>query len=209
MKRNEKNLVLVFAFLAAVVLIVRVIPLLFDYYRSGQDEIALLNERLDRYRTLLVETQQWQDREQLKKAEITDLQSWAFVGTDPNLVSSSVQRTLRQAVESSGVELREIGVARYSYVGDWLMVEQDANFSLSQSAMLPFLTNVKNVRPRLQIAAFSITRNRRQFTGSLTVVGFARIKGQQTSDAQPAAKAMPPAMPTFGVSVPATGDEGL
>jgi Type II secretion system (T2SS), protein M subtype b len=179
MKRSEKQLVAILGVLFALVLVVRVVPLLFDYYRQGREDIALLQERVERYRTLIVETSQWQEREQLKTAEVTDLQNWVFAGTDANLVSSSVQRSLRQLVASTGVELRETGVARYSYVGDWLMVEQDMDFALDQEAILPFLQALQAARPRLQIAAFSINRNRRQYTGELTVVGFSRTEKQE------------------------------
>lgn len=174
MKRSEKNLVILAGALLALVLVVRVIPLLFDYYRQSREDIALLQERVDRYRTLIVETSQWQEREQLKQAEVTDLESWVFPGTDPNLVSSSMQRALRQLVAGSGAELRETGVARYSYVDEWLMVEQDMDFALTQEAILPFLRALQASRPHLHISAFSINRARRQYTGKLTVVGFSR-----------------------------------
>lgn len=193
MKRNEKNLLIAAGVLFVLVLIVRVVPMLVDYYQQGREEIALLNERLERFRTLIVETSQWQEREALKRAEITDLQSWVFEGTDPNLVSSSVQRMMRQIVQSTGVELRQVDVARYRYSGDWLVVEQDMDFTISQQAVLPFLNALQNSRPRLQLSAFSINHNRRQYTGSLTVVGFSR-----TRQPQPVAAPAP--------QIPATSD---
>ncbi len=192
MKRNEKQLVMVCAALAVLVLLVRVLPMALDYYRSGRDEIAMLKDRVERYRTLIVDTGQWQQREQLKNAEVTDMQTWIFPGSDPNLISSSIQRSLRQLMSESSVELREAGVARYSYVGKWLMVEQDMSFSLNQPAVLPFLRALDAARPRLQLSAISIARNRKQFTGSLTVVGFART-GKSEATAKPAAPAAPAA----------------
>jgi hypothetical protein len=177
MKRNEKNLLILAGVLFSLVLVVRVVPMLLDYYARQRDEVALLGERIERSRTLIVETSQWREREALKRAEITDLQSWIFEGTDPNLVSSSVQRMLRQVVQNTaGVELREIDVPRYSSIDDWLVVEQDMDFALTQEAILPFLNALQNSRPRLQIAAFNVSHNRRQFTGRLTVVGFSRAK---------------------------------
>lgn len=193
MKRSEKKLVILAGALFALVLVVRVVPMLVGYYQQQREEVALLQERLERYRTLIVETSQWQEREALKRAEITDLENWVFEGTDPNLVSSSVQRMARQVVQATGVELREIDVPRYRLVGDWLVVEQDMDFALSQEAILPFLNALQNSRPRLQIAAFSVNHNRRQFTGSMTVVGFSRQKRPE-----------PVAAPSF--PVPATAD---
>lgn len=174
MNRNEKNLLLVAGLLFALLLVVRVVPFVAGYYRQGREEIALLEERRSRLQALTAATREWQERARLKQAEVADLASWVFPGNDPNLVSSSVQRALRQVVEGSNVSLRETGVSRYSRVGQWLRVEQDADFSLGQEAMLPFLAALEAQRPRLQVAAFSLNRNRRQYTGSLTVVGFAR-----------------------------------
>jgi len=181
MKRNEKQLIMIAAALFALVLVVRVLPLLFDYYRQGRDDIALLQERAERLRTLIVETSEWQEREQLKQAEVTDLESWVFPGTDPNLISSSIQRSLRQLVADSGLELREIGVARYNRTGDWLLVEQDIKFALDQQQILGFLQSLQGARPRLHITEFSVDRNRRQYTGSLTVVGFGRTAATEAT----------------------------
>lgn len=182
MKSSEKRLVLIAGVLFALVLAVRVLPLLFDYYRQSREDIALLQERAERLRTLIVETSAWQEREQLKQAEVTDLESWVFPGTDPNLISSSIQRSLRQLVADSGLELREIGVARYNRTGKWLLVEQDIKFALDQQQILGFLQSLQGARPRLHITSFSVDRNRRQYTGSLTVVGFGRT---DASDAAP------------------------
>lgn len=195
MKRSERQLVIIAGVLFALVLVVRVLPLLYGYYRQSREDIALLEERADRLRTLIVETSEWQEREQLKRAEITDLESWVFPGTDPNLISSSLQRSVRQLMADHGLELRELGVARYNRVGKWLQVEQDIDFSLDQQEILPFLQTLQSARPRLHIAKFSISRNRRQFTGSLTVVGFGRTEANAAVTVAPAAPAQLLLMP--------------
>lgn len=183
MKRSEKRLLIVFGVMAALVFFVRLLPLALDYYQQGRDDIARLQKRAANYRSLIVDTAQWQQREQLKNAEVKDLESWVFPGTDPNLVSSSMQRSVRQLFAENSVELRQAGVPRYSYVGKWLVVEQDMEFSLSQSAILPVLRAIDAARPRLHVAAFKINRNRRAYSGNVTVVGFARAadKGSATA----------------------------
>jgi hypothetical protein len=174
MKRNEKQLLLLAGALFALVLVVRVVPMIYNYYQQGQEDIALLQERVERYTELILSSGNWMERKTLKEAEIADLQSWIFEGANPNLISSSVQRSLRQAMEQAKVTIRETSVARYSYVGDWLMVSQDMNFTIDQQNILPFLTALQNSRPRLHVTAFNVTRNRRQYTGSITVAGFGR-----------------------------------
>jgi hypothetical protein len=178
-KASERKLFIFFGLLFAAVLVVRVLPMAYGYYRQGREDIALLEERIDRLQTLIQEQDQWSEREKLKQAELADLQGWIFAGgNNPNLVGSSMQRTLRQAVEQAGVAVRETRVAEYSYVGeDWLMVTQEMSFTLDQPQILPFLNALQQVRPRLQVAAFSVARTRRQFSGNITVVGFSRREG--------------------------------
>jgi hypothetical protein len=125
-------------------------------------------------RTLIEMQDYWMEQEVLKQAEVADLESWIFEGANANLIGNSVQRTLRQAADQSGVIVRETRVAQYSNAGDWLMVSQEMSFTLDQNQILPFLNALQQTRPRLHIAAFTVARNRRQFTGNITVVGFSR-----------------------------------
>jgi len=175
-KANERKLVVLLGVLFAAVLVVRLLPLAYGYYRQGRDDIALLEERVDRLQMLIQEQDQWSERETLKQAELADLQGWIFPGgNSPNLVSSSMQRLLRQAAEQSGVAVREMRVAEYSYVGeDWLMVSQEMSFTLNQPQVLPLLNVLQELRPKLHVAQFSVARTRRQLSGNITVVGFSR-----------------------------------
>lgn len=176
MKANERKLLMLFGVLFAAFLIVRVLPMAYSHYRQGREDIALLQERADRLRTLIEEQDQWSEREKLKQAELADLQGWIFPGgNNPNLVSSSLQRLLRQAAEQSGVMQREMRVAEYSSIGDWLMVSQEMSFTLEQHQILPFLNALQQLRPKLHVAAFNVARARRQFSGNITVVGFSRV----------------------------------
>jgi General secretion pathway protein M. len=176
MKPRERQLVLFAGILFALVLILRVVPALVGYYQQGREDIALLEERIARYQALAAATAEWQERAQLKNIEVSELQSWIFQGSDANLIGNSVQRSLRAAVERSNLGIREMSVARYNYVGDWLMVTQDMNFTLNQEDILPFLNALQELRPRLFVQSFTITRNRRQYTGSITVTAFGRVQ---------------------------------
>lgn len=175
MKNQEKNLLLLAGVLLVLVLVVRVVPQLVDYYQRGRDEIALLQERIARYEQLIADTAVWSERELLKQAEVAEYAAWAFQGDNPSLVGPSVQRSLRQAAEQSGITVREMSVARFSRSDDWLMVTQDLSFVLEQRNIMPFLNALEALRPRLFITAFTVGSNRRQFTGSLTVTAFSRV----------------------------------
>jgi hypothetical protein len=162
-----------------LLLAVRIVPMLYNYYQRGQEDIALLQERRDRYEQLIIDVERWKENETLKQAEIADLESWIFEGSNPSLVGSSVQRSLRLAVQKANVSIREMSVAEYNYVDNWLMVSQKMDFSVDQANILPFLNSLQELRPRLHVSAFSVTRNRRQYTGSITVVGFSRAEREQ------------------------------
>jgi hypothetical protein len=180
MKANERKLLMLLGVLVAAVVIVRVLPLAYGYYRQGREEIALAEERIERLQTLIQEQDQWSERETLKQAELADLQGWIFPGGNmPNRVASSIQRLLGQSAEQSGVVQREMRVAEYRYVGDWLMVSQEMSFTLEQHQILPFLNALQQLRPKLHVAAFNVARARRQFTGNITVVGFSRVEEAQ------------------------------
>jgi hypothetical protein len=174
MKSQEKKLLLLLGVLAVLVLLVRGIPMLAAWHERGQEDIALLEERIARYEQLIADTQEWKERELLKQAEAAEYAGLVFQGDNPSLVGPSVQRSLRQAAEQSGITVREMSVARFSKVDDWLVVTQDMSFVLEQHNILPFLATLREQRPRLFVTAFTVAQNRRQFTGNLTVTGFSR-----------------------------------
>lgn len=174
MKPQERKLLLLLGVLAVVVLVVRVVPLIADWYTRGQEDIALLQERIERYQQLIVDTDMWKQRELLKQAEVAEYANWVFQGDNPSLLGPSVQRSLRQTAEQSGITVREMKVARFGGVDDWLVVTQEMDFTLDQQNILPFLHALAEQRPRLFITAFTMAHNRRQFTGNITVTGFSR-----------------------------------
>ncbi|MDR0781428.1 MAG: type II secretion system protein M [Pseudomonadales bacterium] len=176
MKPRERQLIFFAAPLFALLLILRVVPALVGYYQAGHADIARLQERIARYQSLAAATAQWQEKQQLKTLEVSELQAWVFNGSDANLIGNSVQRALRSAVESTGLGVREMSVARYNYVGKWLLVTQEMSFTLEQDNILPFLAALQELRPRLFVQSFTVSRNRRQFTGTLTVTGFGRVQ---------------------------------
>lgn len=174
MKRSERQLLLLAGVLFALVVVVRLIPLTWDYYRQGRNDIAALEARSERYRQLIADTDLWMEREALRQAEIAELQGWVFEGSNPNLIGSAVQRSLRQAMDQAGLSVRETNVARYGRIGSWLLVTQEMNFTLEQQQILPFLNALEAARPRLYVTAFSVNRSRRQYSGTVSVAGFGR-----------------------------------
>lgn len=174
MSAKTKHLLVLLGILTIMFLVVRVGPMVSGYYSAAQQEVAMLQERVERLEKLVADTGVWNEREILKQAEVAGYESWIFEGNNPSLVGSSVQRSLRQAVAQAGINAREMSVARFSQVGDWLLVSQEMSFILTEDNILPFLQALQELRPRLHVTAFSVAHNRRQYTGNITVVGFSR-----------------------------------
>ena len=174
MKNNEKTLIGFAVGLFLVVLVVRGIPWLRESYSESLEEIEFTQQQIDRLGMLVEEAPFIQDEEAAKKEEVAALESWVFTGEDPNLIGSGVQRQLRQAVEEAGVIARSYNTPRFAEIEGWLMVTQEMDFVIEQEKILPFLELLKNSEPKLHITEFSINRNRRQFTGSITVTGFSK-----------------------------------
>lgn len=174
MKSNEKKLIGLAAVLFLVVLVVRVVPLLKASYEDGRDEIEFLEQRIARLRMLVEEAPFIKDEEAERRQEVAALEDLVFTGTDPNLVGTSVQRQLRQAVDEAGVLIRSIDTPRIAQLDGWLRVTQEMDFVIDQNNILKFLDLLEHSKPRLHVTEFSINYNRRQYTGSITVTGFSK-----------------------------------
>jgi len=90
------------------------------------------------------------------------------------LLGSEVQAIIRNVSSRTGVEIREMRVAKVEKFEDWLKVSQEMNFTTSQRQILPFLNALKAHEPRLYVRSFTVTRSRSQFQGSLTIEAFSR-----------------------------------
>ena len=174
MKSKEKKLIGLAGIIFLVVVVVRVIPLLMDSYDEGLDEIDFLEQRIERLRFLVEEAPFIVDEEAEKRTEVAVLEDWVFTGQDSNLIGTSVQRQLRQAVEEADVTPRSYNTPRIAETRGWILVTQEMDFVIEQENILKFLELLENSRPKLHVTEFSINRNRRQYTGSITVTGFSK-----------------------------------
>ena len=61
---------------------------------------------------------------------------------------------------------------------DGLFIRQEMSFRTSDQANTArFLERLGNSVPRLRVTALNVNRSRNQYSGSITVVGFARSEG--------------------------------
>ena len=174
MKSNEKKLVGLALFIFLALFIVRFVPSLKTSYEDGLKEIELLEQQIARLQFMVEEFFIIQDREASRREDVAELESLMFPGQDPNLIGSSVQRQLRQAVDEAGLLVRQYSTPRFTEIDGWLLVVQEMDFVIEQEKILQFLNLLENSSPKLHITEFNINRNRRQYTGSITVTGFSK-----------------------------------
>jgi len=174
MKQNEKKLIALASVVFVILVIVQGIPFLRNAYQENQAEIEFLEQRIERLQMLMAEAPQIKQEEARKRRLTTEMEYWTFSGQEQNLVGSSVQRQLRQAVEEAGVQPRSYDPPRYSEIEGWLLVTQEMDFVIDQENILKFLDLIAASRPKLHVTEFNINRNRRQFLGSITVTGFSK-----------------------------------
>ena len=68
---------------------------------------------------------------------------------------------------------------------DWLMISQEMSFRTGDASYtVNFLRQLENSQPRLRVRDFSLNRSRNQYSGSITVVGFAQNSTTRVGDEQ-------------------------
>src|SRR5690606_13893466 len=137
-------------------------------YEGLSSDRARLIEQIEYHRSLAAEEQALKQRAEEIAGIVTTIEHSVF-SAPSNLLGSEVQAIIRNVSSRSGVQIREMRVAKVESFEDWLKVSQEMNFTTSQSQILPFLNALKAYEPRLYIKSFTVSRSRSQFTGSLTI----------------------------------------
>lgn len=156
------------------------VPALFSVYELRSDELQQLRDEIARERRLIADQQLWQERRDEAERQSAQLDGLIFSGGTTPLVAAGIQRQIRQIANDAGLIITSTRLAESFEDGGWLMVEQSLSFTLTdQNAILTFLRQLENSQPYLGVTDFSLRRNRNQFTGELTVVGFSRSQSTE------------------------------
>ncbi|MEX1196421.1 MAG: type II secretion system protein GspM [Pseudohongiellaceae bacterium] len=181
MTAREQRMAGLAALVAAVFLLSSAWPALTAAYQSRGQQIEALRADIERERRLANEESQWQERRDRIEERRTELQRQVFQERTPPLLSASIQRLVRQHANEAGVSINATRLAESLEAEGWLFVEQTVSFTLQdQNATLDFLQRLHESEPRLRVSRFSMRSNRNQYSGDLTVVGFARTPEQDS-----------------------------
>lgn len=175
MTNREKKILLLAAAIGAIFIINQAFPALRETYADRSAEIAEIKSRIDREQRLFSDSEQWQERREKTQLEQAVLEKSIISETTVPLVSTNIQRVVRDYATASGISITSTKLAESMRADDWLLVEQELSIqTAAQGNVLEFLRSIESSTPKLGITQFSLRRNRNQYSGTITVIGFSR-----------------------------------
>ena len=179
MTKREKNILQLAALVGVVFLLTQGLPSIRAAYQSRAEQQAQLQLEIEREQRLIEDAAQWSERRAEVEARGNDLSDRLFQESSIPLISATMQRLLRDYATQSDINVTSTKLAESSSTDGWLLVQQELSILTSnQSNILRFLERVETSRPMLAVSTFSIRRNRNQYAGTITVVGFSKSATQ-------------------------------
>lgn len=172
---RERNMLILLAIVLVLFFLSYMVPSIGDWSRQRQDQIGDLQLALDREQTLIEDTVVWMERRSTVELRETEMELGIFTGATIPLIEAAIQQDLSRYARESGLTVNSTRLAERLDTEGWLLVSQEMSFRTTDSnRTVIFLERLGESLPRLRVTDFSISRSRTQYTGSITVVGFAR-----------------------------------
>ncbi len=180
--RRERNIVALAGVVALVFVITSGWPAIKSVYAQRQSNIESVEIDIAREQRLIENMDSWRERRVAVESKIAELHNQIFTGETIPIVEANIQRTLSLLARDSGVIVSSTRLADRLITDDWLLISQEMSFRTSdQVNTVRFLERLENSTPRLRVTAFNVSHSRNQYSGSITVVGFARSEGLVTT----------------------------
>jgi len=179
---RERRLLLLLALVALVVLASALVPAVGDWNRARQQHIADLLLALEREQALIEGTADWAERRSDVEMRESEMEIGIFSGATIPLIEAAIQQDLLRYARESGLTVNSTRLAERLEGDRWLLIRQEMSFHTADAdRTIAFLDRLAESLPRLRVTDFSVNRSRTQYTGSITVVGFARPATAQQS----------------------------
>ena len=176
--KREKIIVYIAVIVAVIFAATTILPYVQYTYRERQGNIEEVLLEIDREQRLIENTLNWRERRVEVEQRAVELEQEIFSGDTIPLVEADIQRALSQYARESGILINSTRLAERLETDSWLMISQEMSFRTPDATnTVGFLERLENSIPRLFIRDFSLNRTRAQYTGSITVVGFALSEG--------------------------------
>jgi len=176
--KRERNILILAAAVTAMFVLTRAWPAISSVYAERQGNIESVEIDIARERRLTENSASWRERRVQVESQIAELQSQIFTGETIPIVEANIQRELSLLARDSGITVSSTRLADRLVADDWILVRQEMSFRTNdQDNTVRFLEKLENSAPRLRVTALNVNRSRNQYSGSITVVGFARSEG--------------------------------
>lgn len=182
MTRREKNILLLALAVGVVFLASQGLPAVRSLHAERAAIIEQIRIDIERERRLIEDAAVWRERSAAIETQLQELGAQLLQGESVPLISANIQRIVRDHATQSGIVVTSTRLAESMEADDWLLVQQELSLQTdSQSNLMRFLQRLQESRPWLGVTNFSVRRNRNQYAGTITVMGFSRTQQAQTS----------------------------
>jgi len=179
--QRERNILILAAVVALIFLSASGWPAIKSVYTQRQDNIEGVEIDIAREQRLIENTASWRERRVEVESQIDELHNQLFSGATIPIVEANIQRALSGHARDTGITVSSTRLADRLISDDWLLISQEMSFRTSdQMNTARFLERLETSAPRLWVTGFTVNRSRNQYSGSITVVGFARSEGLVT-----------------------------
>lgn len=172
---RERLILLLAAVVAFVFVFTRGVPIATRVYAERAASVESVQLDIERELRLQRSAELWSSRRTETERALANAEAGLFSGSTNAIVEASIQQILSQHAASAGIEVNSTRLAETLEQGEWTLVSQEMSFRTSDAAAtVDFLSLIEQSIPRLEVTEFSLDRSRNQFSGAITVVGFAR-----------------------------------
>ena len=172
---RERLILLLAAVVAVVFVFTRGVPIATRVYAERTASVESVQLDIERELRLQRSAELWSSRRTETERALANAEAGLFSGSTNAIVEASIQQILSQHAASAGIEVNSTRLAETLEQGEWTLVSQEMSFRTSgAAATVDFLSLIEQSIPRLEVTEFSLDRSRNQFSGAITVVGFAR-----------------------------------
>lgn len=173
--KREKNILMLAGLVAVVFVITQIVPAMQGIHERREESIEDLLLAITREERLIEDSLDWREQRIDVQVQQADMESQIFTGDTIPLIEANIQRDLSQHARDSGLTVASTRLAERLESDDWLLISQEMSFRTNDASnTVTFLQRLENSVPRLHVRDYSFDRSRNQYSGAITVVGFAR-----------------------------------
>ncbi len=177
MTKREKNILFAALAVGVVFAITQGWPTVRSMYSARASFIEQTRTDIAREERLIADAAQWQERREATELRLQSLGQDLFQGASVPLISANIQRVVRDYANQTSVAVTSTKLAESMETDGWVLVVQEITIQTgNQRNIMAFLQRLEQSSPRLGISTFAVRRNRNQYAGTITVVGFSRTE---------------------------------